>query len=90
MALTSVSSGGFKFKNEFAFTLMLALFSAIAYDVLKGVVTNQLILIVIGIGLSLFFYNNIIGRIGMGIAVIGIAKYIAKDTEGIIGALSSA
>lgn len=81
VSLTTPNSPNFGFKNEFISTLLLAFVSALAYDFLAGVVTNQVILIVIGLALAIFFGGNIVGDLGLGVAMIGIAKYIAKDTE---------
>lgn len=88
VSVTSQKNPNFGFKNEFVSTLMLAIVSALAYDFLKGVVTNQVLLIIIGVMLGLFFGENLIGKIGLGIAVIGIAKYIAKDTATVISDLN--
>lgn len=89
VSLTTQNAMNFGIRNEFVSTLLLAVVSAIAYDFLKSVVTNQIILIVIGIMLALFFGNNVIGEVGLGIAVLGIAKYVAKDTAFIVSELNS-
>lgn len=89
VSVTTQSNPNFGFKNEFVSTLMLAIVSALAYDFLKGVVTNQVILIIIGIMLALFFGGNLIGDLGLGIAVIGIARYISKDTATIVSEFNS-
>lgn len=88
VSVTTPSNPNFGFKNEFVSTLLLAVISALAYDFLSGVVTNQVILIIIGVMLALFFGNNIVGEIGLGIAVVGIAKYVSKDTAKIVSEIN--
>ncbi len=69
-------------------TILFAIIGAVAFDFLKGIIPNQIALVLIGIAIALFT-GGAISDIGMSIAMIGIANIVSKDTASIVSEMNS-